>query len=248
MANPFSKGWKYLMASFDTKIEENADPKVQIRQAEEAARQQHAKITEHAASVIGNRNQLEMKLNRLQKDATELQEKTRVALQQADQAQSEGDANRAAELNQTAELFASNLVTVEQQLEETKELHAAASRSAEEAQRQQQESETRLQDQLNQINQLRAQADQAKMQETANKSMASMNDAPLAPDEAVPTLDKVRDKIESRYANALGAQELVEGSVQDRMTEIAEAGRDVKASSRLAEIRADMEKNKELEQ
>ena len=58
----------------------------------------------------------------------------------------------------------------------------------------------------------------------------------------------MRDKIESRYANALGAQELVEGSVQDRMTEIAEAGRDVKASSRLAEIRADMEKNKELEQ
>ena len=164
MANPFSKGWKYLMASFDTKIEENADPKVQIRQAEEAARQQHAKITEHAASVIGNRNQLEMKLNRLQKDATELQEKTRVALQQADQAQSQGDANRATELNQTAELFASNLVTVEQQLEETKELHAAASRSAEEAQRQQQESETRLQDQLNQINQLRAQADQARAQ------------------------------------------------------------------------------------
>src|SRR5699024_9482475 len=93
-----------------------------------------------------------------------------------------------------------------------------------------------------------AQADQAKMQETANKSMASMNDAALAPDEAVPSLDKVRDKIESRYANALGAQELVEGSVQGRMTEIAEAGRDVKASSRLAEIRADKEKNKELEQ
>src|SRR5699024_10508220 len=33
MANPFSKGWKYLMASFDTKIDENADPKVQIQQA-----------------------------------------------------------------------------------------------------------------------------------------------------------------------------------------------------------------------
>ena len=33
MANPFSKGWKYLMQSFDTKIDQNADPKVQIQQA-----------------------------------------------------------------------------------------------------------------------------------------------------------------------------------------------------------------------
>ena len=31
MANPFSKGWKYVMASFDQKIDENADPKVQIQ-------------------------------------------------------------------------------------------------------------------------------------------------------------------------------------------------------------------------
>ena len=33
MANPFVKAWKYLMALFDSKIEENADPKVQIEQA-----------------------------------------------------------------------------------------------------------------------------------------------------------------------------------------------------------------------
>ena len=26
MANPFSKGWKYMMSSFDQKIDENADP------------------------------------------------------------------------------------------------------------------------------------------------------------------------------------------------------------------------------
>ena len=31
MANPFSKGWKYLAASLDRAIDENADPKVQIQ-------------------------------------------------------------------------------------------------------------------------------------------------------------------------------------------------------------------------
>lgn len=248
MANPFSKGWKYLMASLDTKIEENADPKVQIQQAAEAAKQQHAKITEHAASVIGNRNQLEMKMSRLENDAQSLQQKAQLAIEQADQAVASGNDAKATELNQTAELFASNLVSVEQQLEETKQLYEGASHAAQEAQQQQKQSEARLKEQMAQINQLRAQADQAKMQEMASKSMAQMNEmAELAPDSDVPSLDKVRGKIEERYAKALGAQELVEGSVQGRMDEISEAGRDVQASSRLAEIRAEMEKQKEIE-
>ena len=46
MANPFSKGWKYVMASFDQKIDENADPKVQIQQAVDGAKEQHRKISE----------------------------------------------------------------------------------------------------------------------------------------------------------------------------------------------------------
>lgn len=64
MANPFSKGWKYVMASFDQKIDENADPKVQIQQAVDAAKEQHRKISEHAAEIIGHKNQLELQINR----------------------------------------------------------------------------------------------------------------------------------------------------------------------------------------
>ena len=41
MANPFSKFWNYLMALFDNKIEENADPKIQIEQAISEAQRQH---------------------------------------------------------------------------------------------------------------------------------------------------------------------------------------------------------------
>ena len=33
MANPFTKAWKYLMALFSSKVDEYADPKVQIQQA-----------------------------------------------------------------------------------------------------------------------------------------------------------------------------------------------------------------------
>ena len=33
MANGFTKAWKYLMALFSSKVDEYADPKVQIQQA-----------------------------------------------------------------------------------------------------------------------------------------------------------------------------------------------------------------------
>ncbi|MGP5659144.1 PspA/IM30 family protein [Corynebacterium falsenii] len=245
MANPFSKGWKYLMQSLDTKIEENADPMVQIQQATEAARKQHREITEQAAAVIGNRNQLEMKLGRLQQDAQKLADNARMAIKQADQAGAAGDQAKAQELNQTAEVFASQLVTVEQELEETKQLHAGAVEAAKQAEQQQKQSAMRLEEQMGQINQLRSQVEQAKMQEATAESVQRMNG--VAADDSVPTLDGVREKIEQRYAQALGSQELVENSVQGRMVEIEEAGRDMRAASRLEQIRAGLRGDKDGE-
>src|ERR1700733_14322316 len=64
MANPFVKAWKYVMALFNAKIDEHADPKVQIQQAIEDAQRQHQALTQQAAQVIGNQRQLEMRLNR----------------------------------------------------------------------------------------------------------------------------------------------------------------------------------------
>ena len=91
---------------------------------------------------------------------------------------------------------------------------------------------------MSQINQLRSQVDQAKMQEATANSMQQMDG--LVQNDDVPTLDSVRDKIEKRYAQALGSQELVENSVQGRMAEIESAGNDMRATSRLEEIRAQM--------
>ncbi|MEJ5997845.1 PspA/IM30 family protein [Corynebacterium sp. H130] len=245
MANPFSKGWKYLTASLDAKIDENADPKVQIQQAVDAAKEQHRKISEQAAAVIGNQRQLEMQLDRLVKEQASLQDKARQAILSADKAAADGDTAKAAEFNTTAEIFASRLVAVEQQLEQTKQMHTQGEAAAEQAKKQQKESELRLQEQMAQIDQLRAQADQAAMQEKVSDSMDSINQ--FGKDDDVPTLDDVRAKIERRYANALGAQELVESTVGDRMAEIQSAGVDMKANARLEEIRASLKADKELE-
>ena len=76
------------------------------------------------------------------------------------------------------------------------------------------------------------------MQEQTTKTMDSMNQ--FGGNDNVPTLDGVRDKIERRYAQALGEQELAKSSMTDRMTEIESAGSDVAASARLDQIRAEL--------
>ena len=80
MANPFVKFWKYLMAAFSSKIDEHADPKVQIQQAIEEAQRAHQALSQQAAAVIGNQRQLEMKLNRQLGDIEKLQGSARQAL------------------------------------------------------------------------------------------------------------------------------------------------------------------------
>ena len=90
MANPFVKLWRYLMALGNSKIDENADPKIQIQQAIEDAQRQHQALSQQAASVIGNQRQLEMKLNRQLEEIEKLQANTRQALILSDQAAAAG--------------------------------------------------------------------------------------------------------------------------------------------------------------
>ena len=80
----------------------------------------------------------------------------------------------------------------------------------------------KLQEQVNERSQLLSKLEQAKMQEKVAESVQSMN---RMSDGATPNLDQVRDKIERRYANALGEAELAENSVEGRMQEVEAAGR-----------------------
>ncbi|MDO5030212.1 MAG: PspA/IM30 family protein [Corynebacterium sp.] len=241
MANPFAKGWKYMMSSFDKKIEDNADPKIQIAQAAEAERKRHQEIQRQAAAVIGNRNQLEMQLGRLNAERDKIQDNTRQALARADEARAAGDEATAQKMESTAEVFATQLVNVERELENTTQLHQQAVAAAQEAQRQAEQSQARYEGIKDEIRKLEAQADQAKMQETASKTLQGMQG--ITDDPNVPTLDSVREKIEGRYANALGAQELAESTSTNRMAEIETSTRDAQAGMRLAEIRAQMNKD-----
>src|SRR5918997_148291 len=142
MPNPFVKLWRYLTASANAKIDEKADPKIQIAQAIEQAR--------------GAVEQSRMRLQ------TTLAERTK----------------------------------------------------------------------------LMSQLEQAKMQEHVAASMRQVNE--LSAPGNTPSLSEVRDKIEARYANALGQAELAQTSVEGRMLEVQKATLDVAGASRLDQIRAGM--------
>ncbi|OWN46936.1 PspA/IM30 family protein [Corynebacterium diphtheriae] len=237
MANPFSKAWKYLMALFDSKIEENADPKVQIQQAIEDAQRQHQELSQQAAAVIGNQRQLEMQLNRRLAEIEKLQGNTRQAIQLADKARAEGNIQKATEYENAAEAFAAQLVTAEQGVEDTKQLHDQALQQADAAKKAVERNAMVLQQKVAERTKLLSQLEQAKMQEKVAESIQSMNSIS---NRDTPNLDQVREKIERRYANALGTAELAQNSVQGRMAEVEQAGIKLAGHSRLEQIRAEM--------
>lgn len=238
MANPFSKAWNYLMALFDSKIEEHADPKVQIQQAISDAQQQHQQLSQQAAAVISNQRQLEMKLKRQLEDIEKIQGSTRQALQMADQARANGDEAKAVEYENAAEAFAAQLVTAEQNVEDIKVLHDQSLQAASQAKRAVEQNAMRLQQKVAERTKLLSQLEQAKMQEQVSASLRSMTD--MAENSSTPNLDQVRDKIEKRYADALGSAELAENSVQGRMAEVQQASVQMAGHSRLEQIRASM--------
>jgi phage shock protein A len=231
MANGFTKAWKYLMALFSSKVDEYADPKIQIQQAIEEAQRQHQALSQQAAAVIGNQRQLEMKLNRQLGEIEKLQAAARQALVLADQARAAGDETTAQQREQAAQAFASQLVTAEQSVEDLKTLHDQSIQAVE-------RNSMMLQQKIAERTKLLSQLEQAKMQEQAAASLRQMTE--LAAPGSTPSLEEVRDKIERRYANALGQADLASNSVQARMLEVQQSTVDMAGASRLEQIRASL--------
>ena len=236
--NPVVRGWKYMSAWFGTKIDEKADPKVQIEQAIQEAQRQHHALTQQAAAVIGNQRQLEMQLNRQLGTVESLQAQIRQALVLADKARSDGDTAKAEQFEQTAQALANQLVSAESSVEDLKSLHDQALQAAGQARESVKTNAAILQQRLAERSKLLSQLEQAKMQESVASSLQQMSDT-AAPTN-VPTLDEVRDKIERRYAVALGQAELAKDSTGSRMLEVERATVDMKGAARLDEIRAAM--------
>jgi len=236
MANVVRRAFRYLSASANRKFDERADPRVQIDQALDSSRRQHEALRQQAALVLGNQRQLEMRMARQIENVANLTQSARTALTFADDAHRAGDAARAAQYEQTAQTFASELVAAETALEDMRALHQQAVQSSDLARRAVDDNTERLRQQLAERARLLTQIEHAAMREQMSKAMESMSE--LAPAGDTPTLAEVREKVEKRYSVAMGRHELASSGVEARMLEVRRASIDARASNRLAELRA----------
>lgn len=233
----FGKASKYLSAAANDQFDQKADPRIQIEQAVQEAQKRHAELVGHAAAVIGNVHQIELQLARAAADAERLQADARQALVLADQARPT-DPVKAQQFEQTAQMVATQLVAAESALDLLKTQHAQATDAAEQAKKVVETDTQHLQTVLGQRQQLLTQLQAAQMQETVTQNLQLASD--LAAPGNVPTLDAVRDKIEARYATALGGAELAADSSQGRMAEVEQATANLAGEDRLAKIRASL--------
>ena len=229
--------WHYLTAALTGKFDDLADPKVQLEQAIYEAQDQHRRLTEQAANVIANQKQTEMRLNRAMEELEKVNASTRQAVIMADDATKKGDTAKATEYTRAADAFANRLIASEKEVEGLKQLSLQTTQASDQAKAAVAQNSTALQKKLAERQKLLSQLDQAKMQEQMNKAMQTLS---LTVGQDVPTLDEVREKIEARYAKALGTADLQSQTVESSMLEIEQAQMNVEAQSRLSELRTQL--------
>lgn len=237
MIDVLRRRWRYFTAKTESRFQESADPKVQLEQAIADSQEQHRRLVEQAANVVANQKQHEMQLNRAMEELEKVTRSTRQALMMADDASKSGDGDKAREYNQTAEAFANRLIATENQVNDLKTLSLQSAQAADQARSAVQQNSLALQQKLAERQKLLSQLDQAKMQEQLNRAMTNLNQTV---DQNAPSLDQVREKIEARYARAIGASEVGGQTVEARMLEVQQAAMGSEAKSRLETMRLEL--------
>jgi phage shock protein A len=237
MWRTIKKWWHNLWGKAEARVDASADPTVQLNEAIRDAQEQHRQLTEQAAAVIANQKQAEMRLNSKMGELEKLNTNARQALKMASAAQTGGDATKAQQYGTAAESIATQLITVEKDVEDLKVTVLESTQAAQQAKQAVQTNSRRLQEKLAEKNKLLSKLDQAKMQEQLNKAMGSLT---ASVGDELPSFNEIQEKIEARYARAKGMSELQEESVEGRIAEIEQASVNVEAQARLEAMKAEL--------
>jgi phage shock protein A len=241
MFKAIKRWWKYLAMKLHVAHDELADPKVQLEQAIQEAKDQHKRLTEQAANVIANQKQAQGRLDRAVAEYEKAKASARQALVLADQEARSGNEDKATDFEGAAESFASKLLDLERQIGDFERQLLQATSAAEQAKSAVTQNSTLLTQRLAEKEQLLSQLDQAKMQEAMNKAVAQLTTT-IGDD--VPTFEDVRKKIDSRLARAESMAELngmqVSTSTDGRMLEVERAQMSAEARARLSELRTEL--------
>ena len=235
MKRIIKRTWRYLEAALERRLEQAADPRIQIEQAIEEAKRQHALLTQQAAEVVGNERELDIRINRALDTIERLKASIAQAIRMEDRVRREGDVQKAAHYASAAEAIAGRLAGVEASTAELGELRSRAIIASASARRAIEQNAQILRQKLTERSRLLTELEAVRMQERLNAALGTMGE--LAPAGDVPTLDQVRDKLDRRYARAMGMADIARTSLDTRLLEAETSAIEQQGLRRLAEIR-----------
>ena len=238
MWKTIKRWWRYLGAKLGMKLEESADPKVQL---EQAIRRGPASSTASSPSRPRTSSRTRSRRSSSSIAPSGEYEKANASARQAlllsDQETRAGNADKAGSFGSAAEAFANKIINLEKQIDDLKKTLLDATTASEKAKQAVAQNSSALQKKLAEREKLLSQLDQAKMQEQMNKAMTQLSET--VGDE-VPTFEEVRNKIEKRLAKAQASTELTGTGVESQMLEVEQAQASAEAQARLSELRTEL--------
>src|SRR3979409_76902 len=165
MASPLIRTWRYLTALLGAKLDDLAEPRLQVEMALDEAKRRHQLLTEQAAAVLGNERELDIKVHRAQGEVEGIASAPGRPLPLAARGSREGDSRAATEYEGTASMFAVQLSGAESTAADLMEAREHAGLAASAARRAVERSAYLLQTRLVEGSRLTTEIETAKMQE-----------------------------------------------------------------------------------
>ena len=229
--------WNYIKTWFGVKSKEAMDPKIEIEAAIDEARKNDQNLRNEAAKVIAHRTRVADEIQDLAEQVAESKELARQALLKSDAALQAGNAVDAEKWNKAAQSIAMKLTAAQNNLDSMQQQLLTADQQAEQAKAAVQNNAMRLEEISSKRLEMLGQLEQAKMQESVNKAMASMN-ATVGGD--APSLQEIEDKIRDRMAEAKAKTELTAVTPEGAIAELEREVDLASASGALDELRAEL--------
>jgi phage shock protein A len=231
------KWWNYIKAWFGKKSDQMMDPEIEIEQAIQDAQKKDQQLRNQAAKVIAHRTQVENQLGDAADDLGDAKEMAKQALMKADAAQKAGNADEATRWTDAARTLAMRMQAAQSNVDMLKSQFDTATQQAEQAKQAVNNNAMALQEISAKRMQMLGQLESAKMQETVNKAMDSLN---ASIGDSAPSLDDVEKKIEARLAEASAHAELKAATPEGAMADLKQAVNLTKADDALDSLRAEL--------
>ena len=233
----FKRWINYIKTWFGMKSKEVMDPKVEIESAINEARSRDQTLRNEAAKVIAHRTRVAGEMEEAAGDLAEAKELARQALLKSDAAAQAGNSPDAEKWNSAAQALGMRLQSSQKSVESFQQQLTVADQQAEMAKTAVHDNAMRLEEITAKRMQMLGQLEQAKMQESVNSAMASIN-ASVGGD--APSLKEIEDKIQDRMASAMAKTELTASTPEGAMAELKREVNMSGATAALDDLRSEL--------